>query len=90
MDKLIATLDDKEYITVIKKDNKITVYVDDLASDVMKGYLQFKGDNLSIGGTYYPEVDTLLFYYMVLMDLGYKVSLIGKLEEIPYEDDLIY
>jgi hypothetical protein len=31
-----------------------------------------------------------LFYYNVLVHLGYKVTVIGKLEKIPFMDDVVY
>ena len=90
MNKLIATLDGEDDITVTKVRRKITVYVNEEESEIMKENLIFKGEMLSVGGTYYPSTNTLLFYYNVLAQLGYNETVIGKLEEIPYKDDVIY
>ena len=88
--QLVATLDGEDDITVTKVRRKITVYVNEEESEIMKENLIFKGEMLSVGGTYYPSINTLLFYYNVLAQLGYNVTVIGKLEEIPYKDDVIY
>lgn len=89
MNKLIAKKG-KAIIEVIKENDKIKVLVDDKESDFLKDYLEFKGENLSIGGTYYPEKNTLLFFYLALTELEYNVEIEGDLEVIPHEDGFIY
>ena len=90
INKLIATLDGEDDITVIKEKRKITVYVNDEESVIMKEVLNFKGEGLCVGGSYYPSTNTLLFYYNVLVHLGYKVTVIGKLEKIPFMAGVVY
>ena len=47
-----------------------------------------------IGGTYYPPTNTLLVAYNVMKNMFFDeevdVEVIGELEEIPYEEDIIY
>lgn len=89
MNKLIAKKNN-EVIEVIESDNEIKVLSDGQEDNILKDYLLLEGETLSIGGTYYPEKDSLLFFYVVLNELEYDVKIIGELEEIPYEDGLIY
>lgn len=47
-----------------------------------------------IGGTYYPPTDTLLAAYNVMKNMFFDkepdIEVIGELEKIPYEEDIIY
>lgn len=47
-----------------------------------------------IGGTYYPPTNTLLAAYNVMKNMFFDkepdVEVIGELEEIPYEEGIIY
>lgn len=52
-------------------------------------------DPKSIGGTYYPPVDTLLnamniLQYHFFDEPAEEITVEGEIEEIPYEEDTVY
>lgn len=58
------------------------------------GYL-LENTHIVVGGTYYPPKSTLLAVYILLEkhffdNKDFKIDVIGKLEEIPYEEGVIY
>lgn len=90
MSKIIAK--SKELtITVEEKDGAITVLFDGIVDKAMQDILEIEAENAPpMGGTYYPEQDTMLFYYNALKHMPGTVSVEGDIGEIPHEEGFIY
>lgn len=78
-------------ITVEEKDGDITILFDGVVDGDMECLLEIAGDNAPpMGGTFYPEPGTMLFYYNALKHMHGTVSVEGDIGEIPHEDGVIY
>lgn len=78
-------------ITVEEKDGVITVLFDGVVDDVMKDLLDVAAETAPpMGGTFYPEQGTMLFYYNALTNMPGTVSVEGDIGEIPHEEGVIY
>lgn len=94
MSKIIA--ESKELtIAVEEKDGEITVLFNGVVDDGMQYVLELEAENAPpMGGTFYPESGTMLFYYNALTSSPtykpFTVSVEGDIGEIPHEDGLIY
>ena len=85
---------------VFIENNKISVTDSENDSNISKYLTEKLVDTIQeerrvIGGTYRPENNTLLAAYLALKDnffdnKDFKLDVIGKLEEIPYEEGVIY
>lgn len=90
MSKIIA-----EYkgmtITVEEHNGAITVLFDGIVDKAMQDILEIEAENAPpMGGTYYPEQGTMLFYYNALKHMPGTVSVEGDIGEIPHEEGFIY
>lgn len=78
-------------ITVEEKDGNITVLFNGDEDDMMLSILNEIGENAPpMGGTFYPEPGTMLFYYNALKHMPGTVTVEGDIGEIPHEDGFIY
>ena len=94
MSKIIAELGELN-VTVEEKDGDITVLFNGEVNEDMQFLLEVDAENAPpMGGTFYPEPGTMLFYYNALAHGGlfreFTVSVEGDIGEIPHEDGLIY
>lgn len=94
MSKIIAKYGERK-ITVEENDGKITVCVDGCESPWWKLILDELCNHLDpVGGTFYPQKETMLGYYFALRD-GYlgdelKLEVEDDIGTIPYEEGKIY
>ena len=87
MSKIIAKRKDST-VTVEEKDGTITVLFDGVVDSYMQYLLDRDGENAPpMGGTFYPDHGTMLFYYNTLKHLSDTVSVEGDIGEIPHEED---
>lgn len=78
-------------ITVEEKDGEINVLFDGVVDKAMEDLLEVAAKNAPpMGGTFYPEPGTMLFYYNALKHMPGTVTVEGDIGEIPHEDGLIY
>ena len=94
MSKIIAELGELN-VTIEEKDGAITILFNGAVNDDMHFMLELEGENAPpMGGTFYPESGTMLFYYNALKNgwlfNKFTVSVEGDIGEIPHEDGVIY
>lgn len=98
MDKVTATgiyLENRISVEAFKEDGSILLLVDGLEQkEIQNDFGQKLLNAPAIGGTFYPEPDTLLAAYTVLernfFDKLEKIDVQGELEEIPNGENTIY
>lgn len=94
MSKIIAELGELN-VTVEEKDGDITVLFNGEVNEDMQFMLELEAENAPpMGGTFYPEPGTMLFYYNALKNGGlfskFSVTVEGDIGEIPHEAGVIY
>lgn len=95
MSKIIAE-DDDLIITVEENDGKITVLFNGEEDAALHENLkEIAAKSPPMGGTFYPEPDTMLWYYNALkndyfFDWLTRVDVEGDIGEMPNEDGVIY
>lgn len=78
-------------ITVEETGGNITVFFNGSEDDGLLAILNDTAENAPpMGGTFYPEPGTMLFYYNALKHMPGAVSVEGDIGEIPHEDGVIY
>lgn len=98
MSKIIAIGEyygDEITVEVTQKDGEFIVSMYDYESSILKEHLLncIKNQH-AMGGTYFPDPNSLLAAYNVLnhnfFDKVIDIRVDGDIEEIPYEDNKIY
>ena len=98
MDKVIATgiyCGDRITIEAFVENNKIKININEIEStDIQNRFYELVKNQPAIGGTYYPDPNSLLAAYNVLLytffDSLDRIDIVGKLGKIPCKDNKIY
>ncbi len=98
MDKVLASgiyLGNRISVEAFKQDGAITLLVDGVQQkEIQADFEQRLNHAPAMGGTFYPEPDTLLAAFSVLeqsfFDKLHSIRVEGELEEIPNEENQIY
>lgn len=87
----------KVKFTVENSESGVKITDADGLENVLEYSIDYLLENthIVVGGTYYPPKSTLLAVYILLEkhffdSKDFKLDVIGKLEEIPYEEGAIY
>ena len=82
-------------VEAVIEDGTLLILMDEKeVPDIQKRFDELVKVQPAMGGTYFPDKDSLLAAYNVLQytffDTLEEISVEGELEEIPCEDDVIY
>ena len=98
MAKIVATgkyLTDRITVEVTQEDGTLVITMDDNESPELQKHLAECIENQpAMGGTYFPEPDSMLAAFNVLNSIFFdsleEISVDGDIGEIPYEENTIY
>lgn len=98
MTRIIATgeyLTDKITVEIIEEDGMLILTMNgNETQDLQKHFEECISKQPAMGGTYYPEPDSMLCAFNVLQNTFFdstpEITIEGDIGEIPHEDGIIY